>query len=111
MALFDNGSNEEIMLSHKSVQQSIENGAKKYEQTAEIDDCLSGYSDEELSNMFFDEIKAIKEGKPGNIFTFQFVHDLNREKLPQARAGGIAGPAQKLFPTRIKDFKRNDSHC
>ena len=42
MALVDNGSNEEIMLSHKSVQQTIENGAKEYEPTVEIDEnCLN----------------------------------------------------------------------
>ena len=56
MALVDNGSNEEIMLSHKSVQQSIENGAKEYERAPEIDDQLSEYSDEELDNLFFHEI-------------------------------------------------------
>ena len=69
MALVANGSHEEIMLSHKSVEQSMENGAKEYEQTVQIDDALAEYSNEELSNMFLDEIKAIKEGKPGNIFT------------------------------------------
>ena len=61
MALVDNGSNEEIMLSHKSVQQSIENSAKEYERNEyEIDDQLSEYNDEELDNLFFHEIITSK---------------------------------------------------
>ena len=61
MALVDNGSNEEIILSHKSVQQSIENSAKEYERNEhKIDDQLSKYSDEELDNLFFHEIIASK---------------------------------------------------
>ena len=67
-ALVDNGSNEEIMLSYKSVQQSIENGAKEYERTVEIDEKMPEYCNEKLSNMFLNEIKAIEGGKPGNFY-------------------------------------------
>ncbi len=51
-ALIENGSNEEVMLSHKSVQQSVENGAKKYERQ-EIDSKLPQFCNEELDDMFF----------------------------------------------------------
>jgi hypothetical protein len=58
-ALVENGSNEEIMLSHKLVQQSqLENSEKEYGRK-EIDDKLPQYSDGELDSKFFDEIKAI----------------------------------------------------
>ena len=64
MALVDNGSNEEIMLSHKSVKQSVEeNGAKKYERPAKIDYELSKYYDEELDNFFCQKIVTGKESK------------------------------------------------
>ena len=67
-ALIENGSNEEVMLSHKSVQQSVENGAKKYERQ-EIDSKLPQFCNEELDDMFFDEIKTSKKGKGEYTFT------------------------------------------
>ena len=62
-ALVENGSNEEIMLSHKLVQQSqLENSEKEYGRK-EIHEKLPQYrGDGELDNTFFDEIKAIKKG-------------------------------------------------
>ncbi len=67
-ALIQNGSNEEIMLSHKSVQQSVEHGSKQYERQ-EIDSKLPQFCDEELDNIFFDEIKTGKKGKGEYTFT------------------------------------------
>ena len=64
MALVDNGSNEEIMLSHNSVKQSVEeNGAKKYERSAKIDYELSKYHVKELDNFFCQKIETGKESK------------------------------------------------
>ena len=75
-ALIENGSNEEIMLSHKSVQQSVEKSEKGYERK-EIDDKLPQYSNGQLDKMFHDEIKASKKGKGRYIFT-SFVNTLNK---------------------------------
>ena len=75
-ALIENGSNEEIMLSHKSVQQSVEKSEKGYERK-EIDDEVPQYSDGQLDRMFYDEIKASKKGKGGYIFT-SFVNTLTK---------------------------------
>ena len=63
-ALVENGSNEEILLSYKSVQESVENGERGYEIKLihVMDDELPRCSDEELDNKFFDEIKAITKG-------------------------------------------------
>ena len=67
-ALIENGSNEEIMLSHKSVLQSVEKSEKGCERK-EIDDKVPQYSDEQLDRMFYDEIEASKKGKGRYIFT------------------------------------------
>ena len=63
MALVDNGSNEQIMLSHKSVKQRVENGAKKYERAAKIEYQFSEYGDQELDSLFFHKIVTGKESK------------------------------------------------
>ena len=63
-ALAENGSNEEILLSYKSVQQSVENSEIKYERK-EIDDELPQCGDDELDSKFFHEIKTSKMEKNG----------------------------------------------
>lgn len=58
-ALVDNGSEEEIMLSFKLVQESVEKDEEECK-VRTVDKKLPGYSDEQLSGMFFDELKAIE---------------------------------------------------
>ena len=61
-ALVENGSNEEITLSLKSVRQSVENSEIKYERK-EIDDKLPKCSDDELDNKFFHTVKTSKKAE------------------------------------------------
>ncbi|XP_028413369.1 tripartite motif-containing protein 45-like [Dendronephthya gigantea] len=59
-ALVDNGSEEEIMLSFKLVQESVKNGVEK-DKVGTIDIELPKHSNEELDNIFLGELKKIKK--------------------------------------------------
>jgi methylphosphotriester-DNA--protein-cysteine methyltransferase len=61
-ALIENGSDEEVVLSHKSVRQCVENGEKKYERK-EIDDKLPQYDAEKLNRIFSHEIETSGKSK------------------------------------------------
>ena len=60
--LHDAGINEEIMLSQKAIQQSVNKGTTECEIPEMIDDMVE-YSDEELDSMFYNEVGNINENK------------------------------------------------
>jgi hypothetical protein len=59
-ALLEHGSDEEVVLSHKSIQQ---NAAKKYQSLwDEVDFGILPYISKQLYTLFLDDIRSIKEG-------------------------------------------------
>ena len=109
-ALVENGSNEEIMLSYKSVRQSVENSEMKYERK-EIDDKLPQCGDDELDSKFFHEIntsgrkwtsssdvgrRLVFDPLTGRLRSLQ--NNLNPDEVvavAMAKTGFVCGPVHK----------------